>query len=155
MRPAPITSPQSGSYGCTVVGEAGLHGGLAVDDIVTAGSPGMHTDNARNLHIDPHHVWAGSAPDDPVSNPVGHAALVRGAVGPLFGPALTGFEDADHGPSPQYAGFGANWYVTDTSGHSDYWNANTESIRNQARVIVGAYSDVGLNHGQRPPDLTT
>jgi hypothetical protein len=149
------------SYGSTVVGEAALRGGFAVDDIVTAGSPGMHTDRASNLHIDPAHVWAGSAPDDPVSNPGGHAGWVQAGAAVAFGPAgvvaaplLPALEDHSHGPSPQYPSFGANWYVTDTSGHSAYWDPGSKSILNQADIVVGQYGLVGLNHGQRPPDIT-
>jgi hypothetical protein len=150
------------SYGSTVVGEAALGGGLRVDDIVTAGSPGMHTDHARNLNIAPEHVWAGSASDDPVSNPGGHAHWVQAGANVLFGPlggqvagpALVDAEDDGHGPSPHYQDFGANRYVTDTPGHSRYWDENSQSLRNQASVVVGFYGDVALQHGHQPSDLS-
>ena len=57
-----------------------------------------------------------------------------------------------HGPMPQAPEFGGNQYHVDTSGHSDYWNVDSESLRNQARVVVGQYSRVGLDHG-RPPGM--
>ena len=150
------------SYGSTVVGEAALTGRLQVDDIITAGSPGTHADHASELMADPRHVWAGSAPDDPVSNAVGNpysAGLLASAGhpnNPLGGLVVAGVwaYDQAHGPSPHYPGFGANQYVVDTSGHSDYWQPGSESLRNQARVIVGKYSWVGLEHGQSPPDLS-
>lgn len=150
------------SYGSTVVGEAALTGRLQVDDIITAGSPGTHADHARELMADPRHVWAGSAPDDPVSNAVGNrysAGLLtsaRNPLNPLGGLAVAGVwaYDQAHGPSPHYPEFGANQYVVDTSGHSDYWKPDSDSLRNQARVIVGKYSWVGLEHGQSPPDLS-
>ena len=153
------------SYGSTVVAEAALHGdgrhpGLAVDDIVTAGSPGMHTDHAADLGLDPQHVWAGSAPDDPVSNPVGNpysravqaGAHALGPFNPLAGVVDTALWAYDHGHniSPHQPDFGANQYVTDTSGHSDYWNSGSQSIKNQARVVMGQYQQVGLVHGEAP-----
>ncbi|MEV1286338.1 alpha/beta hydrolase [Micromonospora sp. NPDC049679] len=140
------------SYGSTVVGEAALSGRLPVDDIVTAGSPGTHAEHAGDLMTDPRHVWAGSAEDDPVSNPVEHHGKYLDFI-PIVGPFLDDAEDDGHGPSPHYDDFGANRYVVDTSGHSDYWNPGSESIENQARVIVGKYSRTGLEHGQAPPDL--
>jgi hypothetical protein len=101
---------------------------------------------------DPRHVWAGSAEDDPVSNPVEHHGKYLDFI-PIVGPFLDGAEDDGHGPSPHYDDFGANRYVVDTSGHSDYWNPGSESIENQAFVVVGQYSRTGLQHGQSPPDL--
>ena len=45
------------SYGSTVVGEAASAGdGLAVDDIIVAGSPGMRVDGVADLQIDPRHA---------------------------------------------------------------------------------------------------
>jgi pimeloyl-ACP methyl ester carboxylesterase len=74
------------SYGSTVVAEAALRGdGLAVNDIVVAGSPGMHTDHAADLNIDPRHVWAGSAPLDPVSDPGDHPAAAAAGMAPGAG----------------------------------------------------------------------
>jgi hypothetical protein len=49
------------SYGTTPIGEAARTGMLPVDDIVVAGSPGMHVDNAGQLMDDPRHVWAGAS----------------------------------------------------------------------------------------------
>jgi hypothetical protein len=140
------------SYGSTVVGEAARTGRLPVDDIVTAGSPGTHVEHAGDLMADPRHVWAGSATDDPVSNPYEHHGKYVDYL-PIAGPFLSAAEDDGHGPSPHYEGFGANRYTVDTSGHSDYWNTGSESIKNQAAVIVGKYSQTDLEHGQHPPDV--
>ena len=152
------------SYGSTVVAEAALNGdGLAVDDIVVAGSPGMHTDKAGNLKIngceDGHHVWAGSAKDDPVSDFRGHSkhkwlgiagGVLAGPLGWLGAKGVDRAVENNHGPAPQGKDFGGNQYKVDTEGHSDYWKPNSESVTNQARVIVGKYSDVGLEHGEKP-----
>jgi hypothetical protein len=139
------------SYGSTVVGEAALSGRLPADDIVTAGSPGTHADNAGQLLADPRHVWAGSASDDPVSRP---ETVGTWAVGvPIVGPFIAeGYADG-HGISPHEPDFGANQYVVDTSGHSAYWTPGSQSLRNQAAVIVGQYDLAGLEHGQAPPNL--
>ncbi|WP_406066055.1 hypothetical protein [Micromonospora sp. NBC_00860] len=74
---------------------------------------------------------------------------------PLGGAVNAGIAvyDHGHGPSPHFDDFGANRYTVDTHGHSDYWNRGSESIINQARVIVGEYGSTTLDHGQRPPDL--
>ncbi len=139
------------SYGSTVVGEAALSGRLRVDDVVTAGSPGTHADNATQLMPDARHVWAGSAADDPVSetsNVTKWTTLV-----PLAGPWVSYGYDEGHDVSPHRPEFGANRYVVDTSGHSDYWNPGSRSIQNQAAIVVGEYSKAGLEHGQVPPDI--
>jgi hypothetical protein len=144
------------SYGTTVLGEAAKSGNLHVDDIVTAGSPGMHVDHASDLHIDPQHVWAGSAADDPVSRPsiVTHDAVAAGTLGGplgmLEGWAVGRIYEQGHGISPDETAFGANSYTVDTSGHTGYWNNGTASLDNQAAVIAGDYGGVRLQHGKAP-----
>lgn len=140
------------SYGSTVVGEAAMSGRLHVDDIITAGSPGTHANRADQLMVDPHHVWAGSARGDGVSDPVVHHGRYESLV-PIVGPLISRAEDAMHGVSPHQDGFGANRFVVDTHGHSDYWTRETLSIRNQAAIVVGRYSETTIEHGQRPPNL--
>jgi pimeloyl-ACP methyl ester carboxylesterase len=118
------------SYGSTVVAEAALHG-LHVDDIIAAGSPGMHTDRAEHLGLDPRHVWSGLATDDPIGGWLGDLPLV-------------------HGEEPTDPAFGANQFVVDTHGHSGYWTPNSTSLRNQAAIVVGRYDLVRLVHGSPP-----
>ncbi len=117
------------SYGSTLVGETASRHGLAVDDIVTAGSPGMRVDHASDLGIDPRHVWAGAAEDDPISGWAGNFV---------------------HGQEPSDPDFGANRFHVDTHGHSGYWDPDSQSITNQARIIVGRYDEVSLDHGKAP-----
>jgi len=118
------------SYGSTVVGTAASSGdGLAADDIIVAGSPGMRVDGVEDLKIDPRHVWAGAAQGDDVSGWMSHFA---------------------HNTEPHRDDFGANRFVVDTTGHSDYWKPDSESLRNQSRIIVGYYDRVGLEHGKAP-----
>jgi hypothetical protein len=123
------------SYGSTVVGTAdALAGqGLAVDDIIAMGSPGMGyesaerqgwfdsplVDDTSDMHIDADHFWAGAARDDVVS-----------------------YTEV-HGNSPVDWSFGGQRITTDgASGHSDYWNPGTESLRNQAYIVTGNYDQV-------------
>jgi hypothetical protein len=118
------------SYVSTVVAEAAM-AGLKVDDIVAAGSPGMHTDHASRLGLDPRHVWSGLAPDDPVGGWLGELPFV-------------------HGQEPTDPAFGANRFVVDTPGHAGYWLPDSASLRNQAAIVVGRYDLVSLVHGALP-----
>jgi hypothetical protein len=102
-----------------------------VDDVIAAGSPGMHAGHASDLRLDPRHVWGGLAAGD----------LIGGGLGEL------GFI---HGQEPTDPAFGANRFVVDTYGHSDYWAPGSASLRNQAAIVVGRYDLVDYVYG-RPP----
>jgi hypothetical protein len=147
------------SYGSTVLGEAARTGDLPVDDIVTQGSPGMHVNHARDLNIDPRHVWAGSAADDPVSEtsnvtkwttPVG--TLLGGPVGGAVGWGIGELYEDGHNRSPHYEDFGANKYTVDTEGHTEYWNPDSRSLQNQASILMGQYEWTTLDHGSAPTE---
>ncbi|MFF1950858.1 alpha/beta hydrolase [Streptomyces sp. CB03911] len=129
------TSILGHSYGSTVIGETIKRGdGLPVDDIIVAGSPGMHVQHAKDLKIDPNHVWAAEAMNDPVPD-LGVGKHGEGGW----------FDLPNHPTSPD---FGANEFKTGTAdGHSEYWefdgpNVPNESLDNQARIITGRYSEV-------------
>jgi hypothetical protein len=113
------------SYGSTVVGVAAKDGGLHVDDIIVAGSPGMHVAHAKDLHLDPKHVWAEKADGDPVPDigRWGHGVPDR-TTDPLY-PLV-----------PSDPEFGGHHLTTDTHGHSAYWDLNTKSLDNQAKVLT-------------------
>ncbi|WP_436774088.1 alpha/beta hydrolase [Yinghuangia sp. YIM S09857] len=135
------------SYGSTLIGDAARKGdGLAVDDIVVAGSPGMHVDSADDLNIDPRHVWAQEAQGDIVPN-VG---------GPIHGGWDFSLSDGVDRVVPTQTDFGGNITTTDGSGHSDYWNEGSVSLDNQAKVVVGQYNNPDpskrpvLEHGEMP-----
>jgi len=125
------------SYGTAVVGDAARSGdGLAVDDIVAVGSPGMHVDSADDLQLDPGHVWALQASGDSI---------------PGFGQVGHGGWSGDNGlTTPGESAFGANILEAGDGGHSDYWVTDSEPLRNQARVVVGSYDD--SNPANRPLD---
>lgn len=129
------------SYGSTVIGEAAQAGdGLAVTDIVVEGSPGMDVDSAKDLRIDPGHVWAMRADGD---------NLVPGG-GQLF----HGHNEGAHGLNlPSDHAFGGNVMVANSGDHGSYWNTNEQglpddSLENTARVVMGTYNDP--NPANRP-----
>ncbi|SCL36940.1 PPE family protein [Micromonospora pallida] len=138
------------SYGSTVLGEAASTGdGLAVDDMIAVGSPGMRVDNVSEFNVDPRHVWAGAAADDTlVARPEEIAKWLDAVpiVGPFLGDGVVGI----HGPGPHTPEFGANVLHVDTSGHSGYWTEDSQVLRSQAAVIVGHYQAVALDHGEAP-----
>jgi hypothetical protein len=76
----------------------------------------MRVDSVHDLHIDPAQVWAGSAHDDPVSE---------------------GAFSLGHNTGPHEDGFGANRFLVDTHGHSNYWDQGSQSLNNQALIIIG------------------
>ncbi|GAA3012743.1 hypothetical protein GCM10020229_25110 [Kitasatospora albolonga] len=134
------------SYGSVVVGEAAKNGnGLAVDEILVAGSPGMHVPYARDLNIDPRHVWAAEADWDPVPS-----------IGGLGHGRSDGWFDLPNTPTSE--DFGANRITTEgNSGHSSYWDdihggngKPNSSLDNQAAIVAGQYDRVSLEHGSRP-----
>lgn len=114
------------SYGSTVIGVAAKSGGLHVDDIIVAGSPGMHVAHAKDLRIDPNHMWSEKADGDPVPDigRWGHGEPDRSSTNPIY-PLV-----------PSDPEFGGHHLTTDTHGHSDYWNLGSKSLDNQARVLT-------------------
>ncbi|MFD9859954.1 alpha/beta hydrolase [Streptomyces alboflavus] len=121
------------SYGSTAIGEASKNGGLAADDVLVAGSPGMQVKHADDLDVQKGHVWAMGAPtlSDPV--PLGGKLVGLGADWNV----------------PTDDDFGANIMKTDSSSHSGYWDTSDRkpslSLMNQASVIAGKYDEVKLD----------
>ncbi|MEH0973323.1 alpha/beta hydrolase [Micromonospora sp. CPCC 205546] len=138
------------SYGSTVLGEAASNGdGLAVDDLIAVGSPGMRVENAGEFNVDPRHVWAGAAADDTVvARPEETVGWLDGV--PVVGDWLLDSVVGIHGPAPHEPEFGGNVLEVDTSGHSGYWAQNSQMLRSQAAVIVGDYEAAALAHGRAP-----
>ncbi|BDM73045.1 hypothetical protein HEK616_65320 [Streptomyces nigrescens] len=104
------------SYGATVVGDADSGGnGLDADSISVVGSPGETVGSASDLHVGADHFYTGIADDD----------FIRQA------------QDLTLGPDPNTTAFGGTRFVTDTHGHSGYWDDKSESLANQGRIIAG------------------
>ncbi|MEV7010523.1 alpha/beta hydrolase [Streptosporangium sp. NPDC051022] len=116
------------SYGSLTTGQAAVRRpfGKLADDLVFVGSPGLGVDHARDLGVDPAHVWVGAAPDDFVA------------------------EAGWFGESPYAPKFGAKSFVVDPGGHSAYWYDKSESLRNISSVVVGKYEAVQVSP---TPDL--
>jgi hypothetical protein len=120
------------SYGSALAGAAAIEGHhLPVDNVVAVGSPGMLTEHATNLSLNPGaQVYAMRAEHDIID-------LV-----PNRGWAL--------GPDPTTAGFGAielqadpgppgPWYFLGESvdAHSSYWTPGNPALDNMGAVIAG------------------
>lgn len=106
------------SYGSTVVGHADRDGtgGLGVDNIIVAGSPGMGVGSADELSIDNGSLWTTMADDDEIR-------FVPGFI---------------HGTNPVNDGFGGTRIANGgASGHSGYWTSGSESLRNQGYIVTG------------------
>ncbi|ROO90376.1 alpha/beta hydrolase family protein [Actinocorallia herbida] len=122
------------SYGSVVIGESAIRGRLHADEVIAAGSPGMHVGQAKDLDVGEHHVWVQAADGDPVP---ALGRLVHGA------PAVRGVPTLPQVPSD--GGFGGNLMSTDTQGHSDYWKSDSLSLDNQAKVIMGGHETQGVD----------
>jgi hypothetical protein len=124
------------SYGTGVIGEAASHGdGLAVDDIIAVGSPGLRVAHASDLNVGADRVWVLAAANDHVANPLAHGGWRLGALS-------TWAEAAAHGPTPQAPSFGAHRMEAEPNGHSGYWRPGSASLTNQARIVAGDRSEV-------------
>ncbi|MCF2528614.1 alpha/beta hydrolase [Yinghuangia soli] len=135
------------SYGSAVVGSAASQHTLDADDIVVVGSPGTNTSHVSQMNMQNGHVWSGAASDDYVARLP--QAAEAAAYAPIPGaPAIPGAYPM--GAAPQDVDYGANRFDVDTSGHSNYWDPGSESVRNIGAITVGNYQDVTLNHGTAP-----
>lgn len=130
------------SYGSTTVGHAAHDHGLAVDDLVFVGSPGVGGDNhhATDLGVDPDHVWAGANSHDPIADLGNHGSV---NLGTALGAGL--------GDDPVEDDFGATRFEAESTSrgegsafadHTKYFDHGTESLANIARVVDGAYDQV-------------
>lgn len=139
---APHRTAIGHSYGTTLIGSAARQGDLNADEVVFAGSPGVQVGSAQEMDVPKGHVWNEEAEGDAVPDigRYGHGGSQwrwGGGVGII----------------PSDDQFGANQMATGEDewdgrktlpahGHSEYWDPNTTSLQNQARVVVGKYEDV-------------
>ena len=113
------------SYGSYIAGKA-MTQGAQVDDVVFVGSPGVGVDHAKDLGVNPDHVWDGESGDDPIL-----------WTGKRFTP------DPMTGNNPEQSDFGAQHFDTsDSHGHSEYYKPGSESLRNMANIADGNYGGV-------------
>jgi pimeloyl-ACP methyl ester carboxylesterase len=117
------------SYGSTVVGAAVQDGPRRADDLVLLGSPGVLADRVGQLGLSGGHVYVGEAALDPIAD--------TGVFG--ADPGDRGFDATrirvDAAPA-------RSWPDRVLAAHSQYFDPDSESLRNIARVVVGRGSDV-------------
>ncbi|MDH6111778.1 hypothetical protein P3T36_002092 [Kitasatospora sp. MAP12-15] len=141
------------SYGTTTVGYTMRDKGLPVDAVMFVGSPGTGVENAKDLGIDPGHVWAGRGDADVIDyarseNPLRWAQDSASDVGSKmlngFGGPVGYTSPSDNhlafGRDPSDAYFGGHQIPTDPGvGHSDYWNDKGKSLDAMGRIISGEW----------------
>jgi pimeloyl-ACP methyl ester carboxylesterase len=115
------------SFGSLVAGEALANHGLACQDVVVLGSPGIGVESLQELHVRAGHFFAEKAPGDVVAG--------LGAIG------------AD----PASQAFGATRLATNAAGrpaveaHSNYFTRGSAALGNMADVVMGRY-DLLVTH---------
>ncbi|MQS13725.1 hypothetical protein F7Q99_15970 [Streptomyces kaniharaensis] len=107
------------SYGSTTVGYTMRDHNLPVDDVVLVGSPGVGVDHAKDLNIDPSHVYVARGGDD-----IGIAI----AAGTL-----------NFGLDPTWDSFGAKHLPAGNSDHNHYWVKDSPSVRAFGEVAAGTW----------------
>ncbi|AGZ39252.1 alpha/beta hydrolase [Actinoplanes friuliensis] len=134
------------SYGSLVVGEAAAERGLAADDVVFVGSPGVGVDSAAELHGAPAgRVWSSTSYTDVIQwAAVSPKSLVEDLIvgQAVPGGALTAFarpeNDLFYGTNPSDPAFGARVFASrPDAGHDGYWNAGSESLDTLAAITTG------------------
>ncbi|MET8623280.1 alpha/beta hydrolase [Kitasatospora sp. NPDC004669] len=146
------------SYGTTTVGYTMRDKGLPVDNVVLIASPGCGVEHAKDLGIDPSHVYAAQSDGDSIgwadaADPKGVAKNVRDYYAETWGVGnyYTGVDangvhvggvDTDnhmiHGRQTTVPEFGAHVLRTNPEGgHSDYWNDNSPTLPAMGEVIAG------------------
>ncbi|MFG2225932.1 hypothetical protein [Streptomyces sp. NPDC048644] len=82
----------------------------------------MTVGSASDLHVGSDHFYTGLADDDKIK-------LAQGLT---------------LGPDPNTGAFGGTRFVTDTHGHSGYWDDHSKSLANQGRSIAGQEPDKAI-----------
>ncbi|HEV7706750.1 MAG TPA: alpha/beta hydrolase [Asanoa sp.] len=132
------------SYGALTVGTTAREQGLAADDLIFVGAPGVGTDHAAALGLPPAHVWSSTAANDPIAY-----------LAPSWKPSLTDVRDHpfqihshEHlwfGRNPTHPEFGGQVFTGDPSGHSGYWRSGNDALDDMARIALGPehFGEVG------------
>lgn len=128
------------SYGSTVVGYSAMDNGLKADDIAFVGSPGVGASNVNQLGPGAGHVYVGGTEHDPV---------IQGTSGDWFTKdgSSTGPYDASFG-AKQFGTSGESWVG---HAHSAYYDKDSESLDNLAKIATGHGGDVTEQRWQDSP----
>ncbi|MFC1441706.1 alpha/beta hydrolase [Streptacidiphilus sp. N1-10] len=137
------------SYGSLLVGKAAQRpGGIAADEIVLLGSPGTGAVRAEQLGMEPGHVWAAAAPDDPVTErlpapPRLLASLLAGHAPAALLPVQLGAAHRARGwfgTRPADPAFGARLLPAedgpDGNPHSHYLDPGSPTLAALAAVVT-------------------
>ncbi|MGH3516580.1 MAG: alpha/beta hydrolase [Haloechinothrix sp.] len=117
------------SYGSTVVGHSAQDAELDVDNVVFIASPGVGVDNASELKVpEGTDIYASTAEND----------IIRG-IPPIIHGRQPIDEDFGATPFTSDPGTEGSWYTDgmSTEAHSQYWNKDSASLKNMARIVVG------------------
>ncbi|WP_323792875.1 alpha/beta hydrolase [Nocardioides sp.] len=150
------------SYGSTTVGHAASDHGLAVDDLVVVGSPGLGGEvrHVSDLEIGEADVWVGANSLDVVTDLGDHGAIgLSSVMGLNLGLGL------GLGHDPAADDFGATRFQAESpimspgdvlDAHSGYFDHDGESLHNIARIVSGhdewvSRADGVVDDWWRPP----
>jgi hypothetical protein len=136
------------SYGSLVVGVTARDHGLAADDVVFLGSPGVGVRRASDLGLPADRVWSSTAANDPIQRLAPSLTQVArdaglAALAPATVPWSLARPDDDlwHGRNPSDPSFGGRVFASDPSdplhGHSDYWRYGNPALDTVARIALG------------------
>ncbi|MDX8049124.1 alpha/beta hydrolase [Lentzea sp. BCCO 10_0798] len=128
------------SYGSTVVGYSAMDNGLKADDIAFVGSPGVGASNVNQLGPGAGHVYVGGTEHDPV---------IQGTSGDWFTKdgSSTGPYDKSFGAT-QFGTSGEDWIG---HAHSAYYDKDSESLNNLAKIATGQGGEVTEQRWQDSP----
>jgi hypothetical protein len=126
------------SYGSTVVGLAATSHSFTADDVVLVGSPGVGVDQAADLGMDPSHVWATMAADDPIRLAVDPVARAKAAMTGQASAAMW------FGTAPTAPEFGGQTFASSSgdllnplAAHLSYFDESARSLTNIADIAIG------------------
>lgn len=128
------------SYGSTVVGYSAMDNGLKADDIVFVGSPGVGASNVDQLSAGSGHVYVGGTEHDPVIQATSGDWFTKD--GSSTGPYDSSFGAKTFGTS------GESWIG---HAHSSYYDKDSESLGNLARIANGDGGSVTEQRWQDAP----
>ncbi|MGW4942745.1 alpha/beta hydrolase [Actinoplanes sp. NPDC004185] len=133
------------SYGSLVVGTAAAQPGLATDDVVFVGSPGVGVDSAAELGVPADRVWSSTSRSDVIQwAAVSPRSLVEDLTlsQAVPGGALLAFtrpeDDLFFGTNPSDPAFGARVFASEPdAGHLGYWEPGSAALDALAGIAVG------------------
>lgn len=146
---APHVTVLGHSYGSLVVATTARDHGLAADDVVFVGSPGVGVSHVDQLPLPDGHVWSTTARQDPIQLVAPSPAQVardiaRSAALPWYASIAPVLPDEDlwHGRNPSLPQFGARVFASAAqtsvyTAHTAYWDVGNPALDSVARITLG------------------